>query len=365
MSNQSNKNVNDADNVYKELAKSLDALPNGYPATQSGVEIKILERLFSAEEAEMATHLDLTPRTAKIIAQKTGQEEREVFARLKTMVRKKLIEMERGDGALAFKLMPFIVGLYEDNNPNMDEEFARLFEQYYKEALHGMMTVKPSVHRVIPIEQTIPVNVEVMPYERASTYLDNAQSWGVLRCICRTQKQMIGEGCDHSTENCLVFTTRPNAFERRPEYRAITKEEAYNILKDAAREGLVHTTGNTRQDLNYICNCCTCCCGILRGVAEFGHVNAVGQSDFLAEVDESLCTGCEACLDRCLFNALKMEDDLCRVDASRCYGCGQCILACPVEAITLKQKEAVEAPPETEAHWQEVRTAARKSRDEE
>lgn len=345
--------------VYKQLAILLDSLPNGYPATESGVELKILQKLFTVEEAEMATHLRLKPRTAKIIAQQTGRPEREVFTMLKTMTRKKLIEMQKGDGGLAFKLMPFIVGLYEDNNPNMDKEFAHLFEQYYKEALHHMMTYKPSVHRVIPIEQTIPLNVEVMPYEQASSYLDNAQSYGVLRCICRTQKQMIGEGCGHSTDNCLVFTSRPNAFEHRPEYRAITKDEAYQILKDAAQEGLVHTTGNTREDLNYICNCCTCCCGILRGVAEFGHINAVAQSDFLAQVDECLCTGCEACIERCQFNALEVVDDKCRVDDIHCYGCGQCILACPVEAITLTQKDNLAAPPENEAQWQEVRAAAR------
>jgi ferredoxin len=354
----------DNDNVYKELARVLDRIPNGFPETKSGVELKILARLFTPEQAELACRLTLEPQNSKSIAQKIGSNEHETFAILKGMVKKGLIEAERGEGGLAFKLMPFIVGFYERQNAQIDEEFAHLFEAYYKEALHKMMAVKPSVHRIIPIEKTIPLDIEVMPHERASTYIKNAQAWGVLPCICRVQRRLIGQGCGHTEENCIVFHSRPGAFDRTEAIRTITKEEALEILADADREGLVHSTGNAQKGLTYICNCCTCSCGILRGMVEYGYLNAVGRSDFFAAVDETLCTGCATCVDRCQFKALEVNesDEVCKVDRQRCYGCGLCVSTCPTGALHLEQKPAaeIETPPLSESKWREERARARK-----
>jgi len=351
--------------VYKKLALVLDRIPEGYPETESGVELKILGKLFTPEEAELACHLSLDPQTAKTVGQSVGWDERKTFILLKGMTKKGLIEAGRGEGGLAFKLIPFIVGFYENQNARIDEEFARLFESYYKEAFQKMMTFKPSVHRVIPVEATIPLNVEVMPYERASTYIEGAQSWGVLPCICRVQKRLVGQGCEHTEENCLVFSSKPSAFNSTDAIRAITKEESLEILRSAAEEGLVHSTNNVQKGVTYICNCCSCSCGILRGLTEYGHLNAVGRSDFYIEVDHGLCTGCGACIDRCQFKALAIDDGdgLCHVDLVRCYGCGICISACPVEALSLKQKPAseIEPPAVTESEWRENRAKARES----
>ncbi len=352
------------DNVYKELARVLDRIPNSFPETKSGVELKILAKLFTPEQAELASRLTLEPQNSKSIAERIGRDEHETFTALKGMVRKGLIEAERGEGGLAFKLMPFIVGFYERQNAQIDEEFAHLFEAYYKEALHKMMAVKPSVHRIIPIEKTIPLDIEVMPYERASTYIKNAQAWGVLPCICRVQRRLIGQGCGHTEENCIVFHPKPGAFDRTEAIRTITKEEALEILADADREGLVHSTGNAQKGLTYICNCCTCSCGILRGMAEYGYLNAVGRSDFYAAVDETLCTGCSTCVDRCQFKALEVleSDGVCKVDRQRCYGCGLCVSTCPTGALYLEQKPAdeIETPPLSESKWREERARARK-----
>jgi Fe-S-cluster-containing hydrogenase component 2 len=354
--------VND---VYKRLAQVLDRIPNGYPATESGVELKILAKLFTPEEAELACHMTNEPEPPGTIAERIGWEERKTYLLLKGMTKKGLLEIERGERGFDFMLIPFVVGFYENQNQTIDEEFAQLFEQYYQEGLHKMMSVSPSVHRVIPIEQTVPVGVEVMPYERASYYLDQANSWGVLRCICRVQKQLVGEGCEHSLDNCLAFSKKTGAFDRVTYIKAISKEEALEILAKADEEGLVHSTNNVQDGVNYICNCCSCSCGILRGVSEFGHLNAMSRSDFNAVVDGTLCSGCEACLDRCHFSALEMQDDICTVNLERCYGCGLCVTTCPTEAITLVQKpqSQVEPPPQTEEDWRIVRTEARKTAD--
>lgn len=348
--------------IYKQLALTLDRIPSGFPETKSGVELKLLAKLFTPDEAALACNLNLEPQSARVIAQQTGQDEQVILAMLKGMTEKGIIEDETVEGNLAFKLVPFIVGFSERQNARVDKEFAHLYETYYQEAFHKIMSVKPSVHRVIPIEKHIPLNIEVMPYERASNFIENAHSWGVKRCVCRVQKQLIGQGCKHSVENCLAFSDKNNAFDTLDFIRPIGKEEALKILSNAGNEGLIHSTRNVQNGLTYICNCCTCCCGILRGLAEFGELNAVGRSDFYMTVDESLCTACGLCIEYCQFKALNLRDDenVCSVNRSRCYGCGLCVTSCPMEALSLKQKTAaeIEPPPVTQAEWKEKRHAA-------
>ncbi len=347
--------------IYKKLAEHLDRIPNGFPATKSGVELKILAKLFTATQADIACKMSLEPESVSSIAAKMKWDDRQTFIALKSMVKKGLIGIKRGKGGFLFKLIPFIVGFYERQNADIDKEFAQLFEEYYHQALYKMMTLKPSVQRVIPIEKTIPVNLEVMPYERASTYLENCKSWGVLKCICRVQKQLIGQGCEHSKENCLVFSSRPHQFDRVEAIRPITKQEALDILEQAEKEGLIHSTNNIQEGVDYICNCCSCCCGVLQGMIEYGSPNAVAGSNFYAFVDKTLCKGCGICIDRCQFKALSLEDDICNINIDRCYGCGLCVSTCPTHAMQLIPKSEPESPPLSETEWREQRTKSRGS----
>ncbi|MCK5055894.1 MAG: 4Fe-4S binding protein [Candidatus Aminicenantes bacterium] len=347
--------------IYKKLARNLDRIPNGFPETESGVELKILAKLFTPEQAEVACRMSIKPQLPREIAEKAGKDERETYTTLKAMVKKGLIDAGRGEGGLAFKLIPFVVGFYERQNAQIDEEFAQLFETYYRENFHNMMTIKPSVHRVIPIEKTIPLNIDVLPYERASTYIEKAKSWGVLDCICRVQKKLIGQGCSHSLKNCMAISSRARAFDSSDAIQSLTKEEALKILEQADREGLVHSTRNVQDGVDYICNCCSCSCGVLRGLSDYGSSNAVDRSHFYAVVDEDLCSGCEACLDRCHFKAIKISDEICSIDKARCFGCGLCVTTCPTEALRMVQKTAsdIEPTPVTEEEWQEQRAKGR------
>jgi len=345
--------------IYKKLAEHLDKIPNGFPATESGVELTILSKLFTVEEAEIACAMRLDPESPETIAARLGRDKGKVYSVLKKMVKKGLISLERGKGGFNFKLIPFIVGFYERQNAKIDEEFAQLFEEYYHQALHKMMTVKPSVQRIIPVEKAIPVNIEVLPYERASTYIENSKSWGVLNCICRVQKELIGEGCGHTKENCLVISSRPRQFDRTDVIRSLTKKEALGILEQAEKEGLIHSVNNIQEGVDYICNCCSCCCGVLRGMIEYGSPQAVAGSGFQAEADDSLCNGCGVCLERCQFQALSLVDDVCRVAEDKCLGCGLCISACPAQALQLMQKSKSEPPPRTESEWRAQRAASR------
>ena len=347
--------------VYKKLAQRLDTIPNGFPATESGVELRILAKLFKPEEAALALHMKLATQYAEQIAQHEGDDPHAAEETLKGMAAKGLIRMKRGEKGPMFGLMPFIVGIYEMQISHMDKELAQLFEEYYKEAFHGALRMQPSMQRVIPVEKAVQVGLEVLPYERASDILAHAQSWGVLDCICRTQKKLLGQPCEHPINICLMFSKKPNAYEKAKHIKSLTKEEALEVLRRAEEAGLVHTTGNYQGEIDYICNCCACACAILRGAAEFGIVSVLAPSAFKASVDKNLCSGCELCLELCQFKALSMVDSICKVDERHCFGCGICISACPDEELSLKPRPAVEvkAPPESLGDWMMERAAVR------
>lgn len=343
--------------IYKKLAEKLDDLPNRYPATESGIELRLLEKIFTPEEAELAAEMFFVKESASIIASRANLPEKQAQRTLKNMVRKKVILFSKGDRELVFGLMPFVVGFYEELLPRMNQEMAELFEQYFQES-KGEITGKGlSVHRVIPVEESIDFEMEIFPYEKASDLLEKAKAWGVRDCICRLQKQLIGDPCEHPLENCLVFGPIEGAFDKSEVDRAITLEEALNILHEAEKAGLVHTTGNYQGPNYYICNCCTCSCGILRGVAEFNKPSAITKSDFLVVIDEDLCVACGDCIERCQFDALTLEDVVCQVDPGSCVGCGLCVPVCQDEAMVLIRRPVGEVlpPPENIRTWGEIR----------
>ena len=354
-----------SEGIYRTLAQRLDALPNGFPATKVGAELRLLAKIFTPEEAVLAAIMTTKPEPHETIAARAGVEPRAAHRTLKNMVRRGLITMRRGEAAsgtrgLHFALMPFVVGFYEAQLPRMDVEMAALFEDYFY-ATRGIDTPGPSVHRVIPVGEAVRGEIEIHPFEQATAMIEAAKSWAVRDCICRTQQHLLDKGCDAPVENCLVFASVEGVFGSGGIDRAITKEEALHILGEAADAGLVHSVSNHREGHNYICNCCTCCCGVLRRVAEFAVPTAIARSAFRAQVNSELCTGCGACEDRCQFGALARLDGMATIDPLRCVGCGQCTLACPTGALSLTRlaEAEIEALPIDEAAWTVARLAQR------
>jgi electron transport complex protein RnfB len=341
-------------NIYRKLARRLDQIPNGFAATESGVELRLLEKLFTPEEAGLASIMRIRPESPETIGERAGLDPEVAAGMLQEMHRKGLIRASRGRGPRAYQLMPFIVGIYEAQLDRMDEEMASLVEDWLVESGGGSNADGgASVHRVIPVDESIPHDLEIFPYERASELLDSARAWGVRDCICRVQQKLIGKGCDHTVENCLVFAPIPGVFDESHDIRAISREEAGRILARAAEEGLVHSTMNQREQIHYICNCCTCCCGVMRGVSEFGVPTAVARSDFRVAIDEERCTGCGACIRRCQFGALTSDDDTTSPDYERCVGCGVCVTSCPAEAMAMERRPEGEVgrPPGNFRQW--------------
>ena len=348
--------------MYKKLAERLDALPNGFPPTEDGVELKMLARLFTPEEAELASQLRLTREVPEQVATRLGREKAEVRALLKSMVRKGLIAIGKTEGGLGYGLLPFVVGIYENQAGTIDKEMAVLFESYYQQSFAKVMVTQPQYHRVVPVNESIKVDMEVRPFESASDIVNNAQAWGVLDCICRKQKALIGEGCDHPLDVCMTMANTPDAFKEHPFIRPLNHDEALSTLKRAADAGLVHSVSNNQQGIHYICNCCTCSCGILRGMAELGIANVVARSSYVNQVDDLVCNGCEDCIEYCQFDALSMNDEMiAEVNTVRCVGCGVCVPVCSTGALGMvpRPESDVILPPENIKEWGTKRAAER------
>ena len=342
-----------SDDVYDQLADALDRLPNGFPRTDSGIELEILKRIFTPEEAEIAGQLGREMESHLDIATRLGLDQEAAKATLSEMAGKELLWSSEVDGTPRFRLAPWIVGIYEAQKGIMDHEFAHLIEDYFHAGgMAGLMQPLPSIHRVVPAQSAVK-SEWILPYDDVKALIDSCKTFHETQCICRKQQDQVGRRCDFPSGLCLSFS--PN--ERPPRPGDISKEEAHAVLDRAEEIGLVHTVSNVIEGLWYVCNCCGCCCGILRGIAEFGVENSVAQANYYAVIDEAECVGCGACEGRCHVKAVSVVDGVAQVEREKCIGCGLCATGCPTGAARLVPKpedERVDPPVDFKA-WEDER----------
>jgi electron transport complex protein RnfB len=345
---------------YQRLARRLDDLPNGFPPARDGSHLRLLECIFSPEEASLAAELAPEPETPAAIAARLGLDSAAVRARLKEMARKGLIAADRAEGGLGYGLMPFVVGIYEMQAGRIDAELAERFETYFHAAFSEALSIRPQFHRVVPVRESVETDISIAPFESAAGIVERASAWAVTDCICRKQTALVGRPCPHPVEACMIFSSTPGAFHGRQGTRELTKQEALDLLRSLAEAGLVHSVANTREGNWYICNCCTCSCGILRGMAEGGMASVIAHSGFVCRVDETACSACGLCAERCPFDAISVNGAA-HIDLVRCAGCGVCTVACPTSALTLIRREIseIEPLPADEETWRKERAAWR------
>jgi len=342
------------DDAYVKLREALDHLPGGFPETPSKVELEILKRLFTPEEAAVACQMTGTRESAAAIAQRAGLPETNVAAILREMVRKVSIWGSERDGVWLFRLSPYVVGVYEEQWDKMDHDLAHLFEHYWADGgAAGIMRPGPALNRVLPAQNAIKREV-ILPYDDIKPMLQEAQWFELRDCICRKQQDLIGtRKCKYPLNMCLAFsnTARP------PGPHAITREQALKMLDQAEDIGLVHTVANVAKGVTFVCNCCGCCCAVLRGINKFGIENSVARANYYAKIDEDECAGCGHCEERCQVHAIKGGDGVAIVDRKKCIGCGLCATGCPSDAIRMVRRPDAEIvnPPDNYKTWEQQR----------
>jgi len=236
----------------------------------------------------------------------------------------------------------------------MDHELAHLVEDYFStEGWKSLMGAQPVIQRVVPAQNTVK-SEQVLPYEDVRAILLAAKTYNARACICREQQDQLGSRrCDYPLETCLNFSDQ----ERLPRPGDLTQAEALALLDRSEEIGLVHTVSNVIEGMGYVCNCCGCCCGILRGITDWGIENSVAFANYYAVIDPLICNNCGTCIDRCQVHAISEGDGFSVVDRAQCIGCGLCVSGCPNEVARLERKPEAEIvhPPATFAVWEHER----------
>jgi electron transport complex protein RnfB len=337
---------------YEHLARHMDEAPIGAPYTVELVEI--LQSLFSSAEAELASRLPFKPTRLEKLAQRMGMDEGELGQTLEEMADRGLV-FQSGD---RFSLLPLVPGMAETQfmggrTGEAKRDLAQLFENYYPSGIGQAMVSLPLPYsRVIPVGKTVENHQEILPYEQAAEVVKEASFTALTSCYCRNQAELLGKGCKHPKDVCLLFGPFARYAAQKGWAREIDREEALKTLDKAAEAGLIHVTDNVAQNVNFMCNCCGCCCMFLKTLTQLKHPGAVAPAGFTAEVDRAECTACGACVEACQVEAIRQEDDEpAIVDPDYCLGCGQCKAACFFDAINLERRGMITPPPD---NWLEL-----------
>ena len=330
------------EHIYEALAVHLDRLPAGFPRTPTGVEMRILRRFFTPEEAALAPLLSMKPEAPSAIAARCGLETEELAEKLEAMARKGLLfRVRRGDEA-RYMAAQFVIGIWEYHVNDLDPDLIRDANEYLPYFFKGsFFNIRTPQLRTIPISKSLSVDQGIMPYEEARRLIEEQERIVVAPCICRREHKLAGQGCDRPMESCLVFGMGAQYYEENGLGRPIGHEEALRILDEAERSGLVLQPSNAKHVVN-ICTCCGCCCQILKNLKRLPEPARHVASNYTASVDAEACTGCGTCESRCPMEAVRMEGETAQVAHERCIGCGVCVPTCSEGAIRLQSKPEAE-----------------------
>ncbi|MBN2299414.1 MAG: 4Fe-4S binding protein [Deltaproteobacteria bacterium] len=337
------------EDLYKKLQIRLDEMATGYPATPTGVEIKLLKQLFTPEHAELFLDMSTTAETPQEVSKRTGRDMDETAQMLEDMALKGLLFRLREEGVPRYFAIPFIVGIYEFQINNLDKSMLKNISEYYLTGLGGSFHSLKTPHlRTIPINTEMVSKWPVASYDDAASIIARKDRIAIAPCLCRMAVRMYGKGCDHSLETCMQFDSFADYYVENSMGRYISKEEALAILERNIKEGLVIQPANSKE-VEAMCACCSCCCGMLISLKLFPSPAREVKSNYFCVIDESSCTGCGTCIKRCPVDAVELNDEKARMIQDRCIGCGLCVSTCPTSSRSLvrKPEDEIYSPPET------------------
>lgn len=334
---------------YARLQQRLDRGVTGAP--DSPTFQAILRCLFTPDDAELATRIPAFT-SLDALAERTGTDPESLDERLRAMARRGLVIDLELDGRRVVALAPVVIGFYEftfmrTGDDAAGPEIARLFEDYFDEGLLPAAIFRASTQlgRSMVREESLPEDLpaEVLDWERTSAVIRSATSIAVSNCPCRVHARLLGRGCDAPVRTCLSFGPGADTMVRSGLAEPVSTEEALDIVAEAKAAGLAQTADNVREGITYLCNCCGCCCGMMRSIKRFDLPHGIVSSNWIAAVDHERCLGCGRCVKACPADAVHLElthgqgrrRNWAVVDPERCLGCGVCDGACRNGAHTM------------------------------
>lgn len=351
---------------YRQLSERLNRFPQGAPP--SDLLYRILALLFSEREAELVAKLPIRPFSAEQAAQTWNMSATAAEQVLQKLSGRALLVDILQNGRHEYVLPPPMAGFFEfalmrvrddlDQKllSELYEEYVTVEEDFIKQLF---LTGKTQMGRVFVQEGVVSREhaLHVLDYEKATEVIETATDIGVGLCYCRHKREHQGRACSAEMEICMTFNSVASSLIRHGHVRRIDQVEGKELLHKAWEQNLVQFGENVQQGVNFICNCCPCCCEAMLAAQRFGHLHPVHTSNFLAQVEAS-CTGCGRCLPSCPVKIITLESDQASgpgskravIDAELCLGCGVCTRNCPHAALTMQPRDERVITPVSSTH---------------
>jgi ferredoxin len=353
---------------YSDLVDRLNRFPQGAPPSES--LYKILSLLFSEREAAVVALLPIKPFTAKKAARILKMDLTETRKVLDGLASRAILLDSEHDGETSYILPPPMAGFFEFSmmrtRGDVDQKvLGELFYQYLNVEEDFIKALfangETQLGRVFVNEAVLTSDnaLHVLDYERASEVIRTATHRGVGMCYCRHKMSHAGRACDAPMDICMTFNGSAESLTRHGYARAVDVSEGLDLLDQAYEHNLVQFGENVREGVNFICNCCGCCCEAMIAARKFGMMNPVHTTNFLPAVDDTLCSGCGTCVTACPVEAMSLVSTndpqrpkarKAKVDEDRCLGCGVCVRTCATKAIGLRPREQRVITPVNSVH---------------
>lgn len=353
---------------YAALTERLNRFPQGAPPSE--LLYKILRTLFQEREAELVSLLPVRPFTAERAAVVWKMPLADARKTLDALADKALLLDVENDGEWTYVLPPPMAGFFEFSmmriRDDVDQKvLGELFYQYLnveEDFVKALFTEGETQLGRVYVDETAltPDNsLQVLEYERASEIIKTATHRGVGVCYCRHKMEHVGKNCDAPMNICMTFNAAAGSLIRHGFAREMDAAEGLDLLQQARERSLVQFGENQQEQVNFICNCCGCCCEAMIAARRFGMLHPVQTTNFLPRVKEEDCTGCGRCVQACPVEAMslvsandshhpKKQKALVREEV--CLGCGVCVRACGPNCITLVSRPQRVITPLNSAH---------------
>ena len=293
--------------------------------TYKDPEYRILDPIVDDDMCSIMMRMRLEKNfTAEDLARKAKKSVEFTQEQLDKLVKAGVIRVRTVDGKTCYYYPIWVPGIMEGILSNREQcdkypDLGVCFEEYTRIRVGMLAPVLGNgvnFMRVMPVMSAIENNTHAASYDELTTIIDNAKAISVGPCSCRRSRRLMGEGCGHLEEDmCIYLDDNAINFSKNGEHRLVSKEEAYEILKRAEDNGLVHDVNQAPgfDGVTAICNCCGCSCYALRITELFRSPEAV-RSNFIARVDKDKCVACGQCVENCQPNAVKLGQKLCTTD---------------------------------------------------